>query len=143
MKVSDSKFVEVYRARNLPEAHSIRIALEESGIQVQIEGEMLQGAVGDLPPGWATAPRILVQESQVEAAQRIIEKGQNQSRAKSDDGKSDEDICCLGCGKKMVDGEVRCRSCGWSYQGEEDSCEQESVKGCSTKPRIRSVLGWC
>src|SRR6266702_1053881 len=68
MDFPNPKFVEIYRARNLPEAHSIRIALEESGIRVQIEGELLQGGVGDLPPGWATAPRILVEESQIAEA---------------------------------------------------------------------------
>jgi len=71
----DPKYVEVYRARDLPEAHSIRLALEESGIRVQIEGELLQGAVGELPPGWMTAPRILVKKSQLLAAQKVIDRG--------------------------------------------------------------------
>jgi hypothetical protein len=71
MESLDPQFVEAYRARNLPEAHMIRIALEEAGIPAQIEGELLQGAVGDLPIGWPTAPRIVVAESQVDAARQI------------------------------------------------------------------------
>src|SRR5438093_11737970 len=85
MDFPNPKFVEVYRARNLPEAHSIRIALEESGIRVQIEGELLQGGEGDLPPGWETAPRILVEESQVAAEQKINVNAENKAANSSSD----------------------------------------------------------
>ncbi len=128
MAFADPKFVEVYRARNLPEAHSIRIALEESGIQVQIEGELLQGGVGDLPPGWATAPRILVEESQVAAAQKIIETAENQAATRSEEEEPDELIRCLACGKVMAEGETRCRACGWTYQGEGNGLERDAIK---------------
>jgi tetratricopeptide (TPR) repeat protein len=129
MESLDPKYVEVYRARNLPEAHSIRIALEESGIRVQIENELLQGAVGDLPPGWTTAPRILVKKSQVLAARRIIEQGENEACAELDEHEHNEVIRCLACGKEIAEGEVKCRWCGWSYQGGEDSGEKESLSG--------------
>jgi len=132
MELYEPKYVEVYRARNLPEAHSIRIALEESGIQVRIEGELLQGAVGDLPPGWTTAPRILVEESRVAAAQKIIEQGKKQPDTEGDDD-NDEEMRCLSCGKKMGAHEVVCRSCGWSYQSGEGSSQQDDVNGDSTK----------
>ena len=128
MQFPDPKFVEVFRARNLPEAHSIRIALEESGIRVQIEGELLQGGLGDLPPGWATAPRILVEESQVAAAQKIIEKAENQAATRSEDEEPDEVIRCLACGAAMAEGETRCRACGWTYQGEGNGLEREAIK---------------
>ena len=52
--------IEVYRARSLPEAHTIRILLENLGVPVSIDNEMLQGAIGDLPMGWITAPRIMI-----------------------------------------------------------------------------------
>jgi membrane protease YdiL (CAAX protease family)/rubrerythrin len=128
MEFADPKFVEVYRARNLPEAHSIRIALEESGIRVRIEGELLQGGVGDLPPGWTTAPRILVEESQIAAARQIIEKAEIQTAARSDDDGQDEAIRCLVCGKIMAESETKCPACGWSYQGEENASQQKTSK---------------
>ena len=115
METADPDFVEVYRARNLPEAHMMRMALEESGIRVQIEGELLQGAVGELPIGWVTAPRILVEESQIAAARQIIEALEIQGRAGSNENERKEATRCLACGKVMAEGETSCQSCGWSY----------------------------
>jgi membrane protease YdiL (CAAX protease family) len=136
MDFASPKFVEVYRARNLPEAHSIRIALEESGIQVQIEGELLQGGVGDLPPGWTTAPRILVEQSQIAEAREIIEKAHTVAGVSDyspDDEQPDEAIRCLACGKVMAEGETRCRACGWTYQSQENGPQQETMKQSLTK----------
>jgi len=143
MDFTDPKFVEVYRARNLPEAHSIRIALEESGIRVQIEGELLQGGIGDLPPGWTTAPRILVEESQIVAAREIIEKahtvpGVSDSGYSQDDKEPDEAIRCLACGKLMAEGETLCRACGWTYQSEENG--QEATKQSVNKDGSATAL---
>jgi hypothetical protein len=128
MKSADPNFVEAYRARNAPEAHLMANALEEAGIQVQIEGELLQGGVGDLPPGWPTAPRVLVEESQLPAAQRLIDQLEAERKPKADDEDQDEDqddeyaqTRCLACGAIMEEGETKCPSCGWSYQGKEDA----------------------
>jgi membrane protease YdiL (CAAX protease family) len=65
--------VELYRAESLPEAHAIRLALESEGIVAHIDNELLQGALGDLPMGWSTAPRILVDRSDEPAARAILE----------------------------------------------------------------------
>jgi hypothetical protein len=120
MEFVNPKFVEAYRARNLPEAHMMRMALEESGIRVQIEGELLQGAVGELPIGWVTAPRILVEESQIAAARQIIKKLEVQGGAGSQEDEREEATRCLACGKEMAEGETTCQSCGWSYLRKED-----------------------
>ncbi len=139
MESADPKYVEVYRARNLPQAHSIRLALEQSGIRVQIEGEPLQGAVGDLPLGWATAPRILVEESQIAEAREIIEKAENQEEARSDeDEENDEATRCLACGAMLPEGQTKCRSCGWSYQGGEGSSEKDAI--LTSAPQNEPVL---
>ncbi len=120
MALVDPKFVEVYRARNLPEAHLMRIALEEAGIRVRIEGELLQGAVGELPIGWVTAPRILVEESQIAEARPIIEKLEVQEGPGSQEDEPAEATRCLACGAVIAEGETKCRSCGWSYLRTED-----------------------
>src|SRR2546426_1458038 len=101
MKISHPKLVEIYCPRNLPEAHTIRIALEEAGIRVLIEGELLQGVVGELPMGWDTAPRILVEESQVSAAREIIERANVRKRAEPHEGESADMTRCLACGHVM------------------------------------------
>ena len=129
MESADPKYMEVYRARNVPEAHAIRMALEESGIRVLIEGELLQAAAGDLPLGWATAPRILVEESHLRSAREIIEKAEVQAAAEADqEEENDEAIRCLACGAPMPIGEAKCRSCGWSYQSEENPAGKESSR---------------
>lgn len=141
----DPKYVEVYRARNLPEAHSIRLALEESGIRVQIEGELLQGAVGELPPGWMTVPRLLVKKSQLLAAQKVIE--QHSQMQKESRGDEPEEVTrCLACGKEMAEGNEKCPSCGWSYEGEPNPRVNEKANGPKTTTkvsRILSILRWC
>lgn len=66
--MSDSEFVEAYRAHNLAQAHVIGLALEEEGHRVLIENE----SGPHYPPGWVSDPRILVLESELNAAHEII-----------------------------------------------------------------------
>jgi hypothetical protein len=118
MPSPNPKFVEIYRARNLPQAHAIRIALEEAGIAVQVEGELLQGALGDLPIGWPTAPRILVEESQVPAAREIIEIADAQEVSQPGADDYEDENHCLACGAAMGDA-AKCPACGWTFEGQE------------------------
>src|SRR5438874_13812818 len=121
MPVTDPKLVEVYRPRNLPEAHAIRIALEEAGIRVQIDNELLQGAVGELPMGWATAPRILVPEPQATEARTIMGRTEVQARGQPAEDEQGEGTRCLACGRVMAEAETKCPTCGWSYHHEKDA----------------------
>jgi membrane protease YdiL (CAAX protease family) len=105
----DSEIVEVFRARGLPEAHALRLVLEENSIAVRIDNELLQGALGELPMGWATAPRIMVRRSDEQAARALIEEHVGRSGGRSGAGKD-----CLACGAAMGDAET-CPVCGWTY----------------------------
>ncbi len=89
MAQTGHELVEIYRAPSLPQAHALRLVLEEAGIRVQIEGEHLQGAVGQLPIGWATAPRLLAPEFQAIEAREIIRSEEERERS-SPDAISDE-----------------------------------------------------
>jgi len=71
---ADTSLVEVYRARNGPQAHLIKAVLEEAGIRAQVTGEMLQGAFGAIPLGWATVPRIVVREADSARAREILQQ---------------------------------------------------------------------
>jgi hypothetical protein len=95
--------------------------------------------VGDLPIGWATAPRILVEESQVTSARKIIEEAEIPAAASVED-EHDEVTRCLACGKIMAEGDVKCRSCGWSYQAEENSPDQENVKEATTTNGLAAAV---
>jgi hypothetical protein len=66
------ELVEVTVARDIPHAYMIKGLLEEAGIQVHVGNENLQTAVGLVPPGYSTAPRIIVLESQAKQALQIL-----------------------------------------------------------------------
>lgn len=82
-------FVEIYVAHDVPHAYVFKSILEARGIPVQILGEYLQGAVGDLPTGMDTAPRVLVPRSKAEEAARILEEVR---RRGEDDSAYEEDL---------------------------------------------------
>lgn len=101
--------IEVYRAGGLPEAHALRLRLEAEGVSATVVNELLQGAVGELPLGWATAPRVAVRRSDEAAARAILAAFLARPRAAGDDR-------CLACGAEMP-GADTCPACGWSYAG--------------------------
>lgn len=68
------RFVEIYRAANVSEAHAARLALESAGIRARVEGEVLQGAMGELPLGWSTSPRIIVAIEDADNAREILKQ---------------------------------------------------------------------
>lgn len=115
MPTAALKFVEAYRAAHPIQAHALRLALEEAGIQVIIENEALQGAIGDVPPGWSSAPRLMVEESQLTAARDVIRQIDHDTQIKPDLALPDS-TCCLACGSIMAEVESTCPNCGWTYK---------------------------
>ena len=118
MTTATPKFVVVYHALDVAQAYVVKAALEDAGIAVQVENESLQSGVGELPPGWLTAPLVLVDESDVVAAKEIIGRGDAHANAARSDENEVEVDCCLSCGAVMPDSETKCAACGWSYEGE-------------------------
>jgi hypothetical protein len=120
--MDERQFVEVYRARNNPQALVMKQALQEAGIRVIVENELLQGAVGELPAGWATAPRIMVESRDVARARDILERFERDESAapQGDDEAEQEQDICLACGTPLPDDATTCPACGWSYQEGED-----------------------
>ena len=64
-------FVQVYMARDTPHAYLLKGALEEAGIEVLVENESLQGALGELS-AFSTAPTLLVKQSDAVRALEIL-----------------------------------------------------------------------
>ena len=62
---------EVYSAANIQDAHIIRAALENVGIEAHVVGDHLQNAIGELPAG-AIAPRVWVHAEQLDQARTVI-----------------------------------------------------------------------
>lgn len=138
MPFTDIKLVEAYRARNPAQAHAIKFALEDAGIRVVIENESLQDAIGEFPGGWASAPRLLVEESQLAVARELISRTDHSANAdlsltlseaagiplacmgiglgETKDQESAETNRCLACNTIMSESESTCPNCGWTYE---------------------------
>ncbi|MBX3712978.1 MAG: DUF2007 domain-containing protein [Lysobacter sp.] len=60
----------IYRAANLADAHLVRQLLESEDIPAFVQGEYLQGAVGELPAN--TEVFVHVHDAQVDAARAVV-----------------------------------------------------------------------
>lgn len=60
----------VFEAANLVEAHMVQDLLRQQGLQARVEGEYLQGAMGELPARGLV--RVVVDEVDAAAARRVI-----------------------------------------------------------------------
>lgn len=67
-----ARLVEVYRAKDGIQAHLLTSALEGAGIRAVVEGDLLEGGMGEIPCGWPTAPRIMVEEADVPRARDLL-----------------------------------------------------------------------
>lgn len=70
--MSDTKLVEVYRARDSLHAHLLKSRLAEAGIEVRVLGETVQGAMGAVPLGWSILPQLYVRKSDAQAARDML-----------------------------------------------------------------------
>jgi hypothetical protein len=76
----------VYRAANLSDAHLIRQLMEAEGIPAFVQGEYLQGAVGELPAN--TEVLVRVPDEHVDAARAVVDDWENSEPL----GFEDEDL---------------------------------------------------
>jgi hypothetical protein len=76
--MSERSWVEVYRAKDSPQAHLLKSAVEDAGIHAAVEGGLLQGAVA-APGVWWAAPRIMVAECDALKARAILERLEDRS----------------------------------------------------------------
>lgn len=65
----------VYRAANLADAHLVRQLLESEGVPAFVQGEYLQGAVGELPAN--TEVFVHVHDAHVDAARTVVADWEN------------------------------------------------------------------
>ncbi len=87
-----TQLVEVYRARDTTHAHLLCAQLEEAGISAVVQGEQLQAAVGGLPTGWASAPRLVVAGDEAERARTLLEQWETMPPCAVDADATGDDI---------------------------------------------------
>jgi membrane protease YdiL (CAAX protease family) len=106
--------VVIYRARDLPEAHGLRLALESENISARVDIKLQSGELGVAGNG----PRVLVGSTDAAAAGMILDRF---LKRKDDATPRDDTIVrCLACRKPMGQADV-CPACGWSYRCESDT----------------------
>ena len=78
----------VYRAANLADAHLVRQLLESEGVPAFVQGEYLQGAVGELPAN--TEVFVHVHDAHVDAARTVVADWENSEPVAFDDEDHDD-----------------------------------------------------
>ncbi len=81
----------VFTAENVFEAYIVRDRLIEQGIEAVVQGEMLTGAIGELPPD--SRPSVWIRENELyDRAREVIETFENEVP-------SGPDWRCRNCGE--------------------------------------------
>ena len=62
---------QIYKASSIQDAHIVRDVLRQSSIPVEIRGENLSGALGELP-AFEISPTLWVSEEHEESAKKLI-----------------------------------------------------------------------
>jgi len=128
--VDDAGVVEVYWAADAPQAHLVKTVLERAGIEVHVVGEMLQGAVGELPMGPTTSPRLWVPKGAEARARAVIAEWEKRLRVERTEERAP--WACPRCGEE-VDGNFDiCWKCQASrdptYEPEPDDASRPDTK---------------
>ena len=103
----------VFTGKDSMEVHFVRNLLEAQGLRVQVLGEMLGAARGELPLTEETRPGIWVNSEDVERAMAVVDEFDKRDR---DDEKSDglsqsETWTCSGCGEVVEEQFSTCWKC--------------------------------
>ena len=111
------ELVEVYRAKDTLQAQMLVAALEDTGITAVVEGGLLLPALGELPVGWSSAPRVMVESRDEAKAREVIAQAEAASAAAAMGSTGGDEVeTCLACGARMTEDDDQCRACGWSYK---------------------------
>jgi hypothetical protein len=86
------RLAEVYVAENSLEAHFLKNLLEDEGIDVEVVGEGLAFAMGDLPLGWPTMPRLWVRQEDAANAKALIGDWEKQRRERRERGDEESEV---------------------------------------------------
>jgi len=79
--MAEDRLVEAYSAKDAMEAHFLRLVLEEHDIPVRVINDGLGFALGDLPLGWLTSPKLWVREEDLAMTRALITEWQKTRRA--------------------------------------------------------------
>lgn len=96
--MSSHELTEVYAARDEIDAALVQAMLAESNIGARVVGGQIMGAVGEVPAGLPSAPRVWVSDQDAKAAVSLIREMEEKRRAtwlrsKDSDDSNDQPNC--------------------------------------------------
>jgi putative signal transducing protein len=109
----------IYSAASTQQAYLLKGLLEEEGITAWVINDAIQIAGGDLPLGWAAAPRVVVAQPDAPQARQLAEEFDRQTAHEPTADDFGENVpadwldwpTCPGCGERRA---ARCPVCGAS-----------------------------
>lgn len=107
--------IEVYVAENEQQAHIVRAWLADAGIDCTVTGGSLQGALGEIPLGIPTAPRIVTAADVAERARSLIRDWEQTS--KHDGVAVANEWQCKDCGEVNAASFELCWNCLHTISG--------------------------
>jgi hypothetical protein len=118
--MAEFELVEIYRAKNMAQAMLLQSALTEAGIRAMLDNATYEGAAGGINLGWATEPRVMVEEpDQAKALEIAKQFDEEEVEGIEGTGRGEDLDTCLECGKPMPAGAQTCPACGWTYAAKE------------------------
>lgn len=108
---------EVYAARDEIDATLVQAMLAEAGIEARIVGGQIMGAVGEVPAGLPSAPRVWVAEEHAEEAKKLIRQMEEKRRktwqqdTQADDGKESDSAIGGQLPASADQGSWECQGC--------------------------------
>ena len=101
---------QIYSAENLVEAQMLKDFITENQIEVLIKGEMLMGAIGEIPAD--TAPSIwVIDDEDFDRARELVGVFEGRNKSSPGDGSVWK---CLDCDELIEPQFSQCWSCGKS-----------------------------
>src|SRR5262245_51345118 len=108
------------------EAELARLHLAEAGVQSFIF-EDFSNSLGYFGANATGGIKLQVAECDVERALAVIATWPA-PRTRSEVASSDlEPLRCLACGKRMLEDQIECQECGWSYLADSEETETDNL----------------
>ncbi len=100
--------VEVYWAADAQDAHAVKAMLLDAGIHADVVGELLVGAIGEIPMGPVTSPRVWVRSEDEARARPLVAEWERDRKAEP----QGDPWQCGKCDSPVDAGYDLCWSCG-------------------------------
>lgn len=115
------KLQEVYRAKDPEQSGLVVAMLKQEGIDAKADGAILGSAVGDIPMGWSTSPRIMVSVDDYERAREIVVEWDAKNLERANETQPTKSLAMWTCPECSEEVEYNFEMC-WNCQYNRTAC---------------------